>query len=268
MTESTVQTISILDSFKEKALDAVMKYGSKLIIALLIILIGFKIVKVITKKIENSKSSKKLEPTAKSFIQSILSVALKIIIVVLAAAVMGIPMASIVALVGSAGLAIGLAMQGSLSNIAGGFIIFICKPFVVGDSIKAGDFVGTVESISVFYTKILTPDNNVIVVPNGMISNQSLTDMSAKDTRRVELDFKLTNDNDVETVKNLLVKVAAESELSINEPKPVASLILNDGASQTYTLKAWCKTGDFASLQSYLIENVKKSFDENGIKFA
>lgn len=256
----------ILTLVKTKLVDFCMESGLKLIGALLLVIIGFKLVNVFGKKMKKMKLYEKLDPTARSFMRSFIVIGLKILLVISAAIIVGIPMASLVAVIGSAGLAIGLALQGSLSNIAGGFIILVFKPFKVGDFISTVDATGVVEAINLFYTKVVTVDNQVVVVPNSIISNQSLTDVSTKDERRVDLVFNTSYKCDVEEVKKILINVALDCPLALKDPEPMARLNEHGVNSLGFVLRVWCKNEDYWTVYFNLMEAVKKTFDEKGIE--
>jgi len=208
----------------------------------------------------------KIEPTARSFINSVLSIILKILLVITVAAILGVPMTSMVAVLGSCGLAIGLALQGSLSNIAGGFILTVFKPFVVGDYIKSGEFEGTVKSINIFYTKIITPDNKIIVIPNSKVSDSALIDYNAFATRRVEIDITAAYSEDSDNVKQALIDAAKENEKVDSSIEPVAVITSFDDSAVAYQLRIWCKTEDYWDVKFAVTERVKKIFDERKIQ--
>lgn len=254
---------NLWSSLSQNIVDVVFR----LIGALLIVAIGFKLVKVLTRFIQNTKFIKKLDSTAASFLNSFLSVALKVLLTVTAIAVMGVPMTTIVTVIGTAGLAIGLALQGSLSNIAGGFIIFFFKPFAVGDFISVGDKSGTVKDIGIFYTTLITIDNCKISVPNSLISGKELTDFSAMKTRRIDLNFGVAYDSDIDFLKKVLKDVADNSDLVIDNPKPSAFLSEYGDSAISVTLRFWCKNSDYWDARADIQETVKKKFDENGISF-
>lgn len=256
----------ILTLVKTKLVDFCMESGLKLIGALLLVIIGFKLVNVFGKKMKTMKLYEKLDPTARSFMRSFIVIGLKILLVISAAIIIGIPMASLVAVIGSAGLAIGLALQGSLSNIAGGFIILVFKPFKVGDFISTADATGIVEAINLFYTKVVTVDNQVVMVPNSIISNQSLTDVSTKDKRRVDLVFNTSYKCDVEEVKKILLDVALDCPLALKDPEPMARLNEHGVNSLGFVLRVWCKNEDYWTVYFNLMEDVKKAFDEKEIE--
>lgn len=240
-------------------------YGGKLIIALLLIIIGFKIVNAVTRKLGKAKGVAKLEPSARNFILNALAVFIKVIIGVTALAIMGIPMTSIVAVIGSCGLAIGLALQGSLANIAGGFVLVIAKPFSIGDFIISGDISGTVEEIGVFHTKVITIDNKRIIVPNSAISNATLVNATAMKRRRVDLTFNASYADDIDKVERVLKETCRAHKLILDDPEPFARLSGHKDSALEYTVRAWCKTEDYWTVYFDLIRDVKYAFDKNGI---
>ena len=240
-------------------------YGGKLIIALIVLIIGFKAVNAVTRKLGKAKGIAKLEPSARNFILNALAVLIKVIIGVTALAIMGIPMTSIVAVIGSCGLAIGLALQGSLANIAGGFVLVIAKPFAIGDFIISGDISGTVEEIGVFHTKVITIDNKRIIVPNSTISNATLVNATALQQRRVDLTFSASYDADIATVERVLKETCRAHKLVLDDPEPFARLSAHSSSSLDYTVRAWCKTEDYWTVYFDLIRDVKVAFDKNGV---
>ena len=240
-------------------------YGGKLIIALLILIVGFKIVNASTRKLGKAKGLAKLEAATKNFIINAINVVVKVIIGVTALAILGIPMSSIIAVIGSCGLAIGLALQGSLANIAGGFVLVIAKPFSIGDFITSGDISGTVEEIGVFHTKVITIDNKRIIVPNSTISNATLVNATAKQERRVDLTFTAAYDNDINKVEQVLKQTCRAHPLVLDEPEPFARLSAHKDSALEYTVRAWCKTDDYWTVYFDLIRDVKVAFDKNGV---
>lgn len=240
-------------------------YGGKLIGALILLIVGFKLTKIITKKISKTKALNKIDQSTRGFIASVINVLLKVLVAITALAVLGVPMTSMIAVIGSCGLAIGLALQGSLANIAGGFIILVFKPFSVGDYVVAGGIEGTVEDIGIFHTKLLTVDNKRIVVPNSTISNATLTNVSALKERRVDLTFTASYDCDIDKVEKTLLSVISSHEKVLADPEPFARLSAHKDSALEYTVRAWCKAEDYWTVHFDLIKQVKLAFDKEGI---
>lgn len=251
----------LVDSLEELA----VKYGGRLIAAILILVIGFKLVNVLMKKLSVSKASNRLDPSARSVVYDVTAVVLKCVTAVTALAVMGIPMSSIVAVIGSCGLAIGLALQGSLANIAGGFILLVFKPFRVGDYIALDGVEGTVREIGIFQIKVETIDNKVVVIPNSAASNATLTNYTANVTRRVDMKFTASYDDDINKVEGVLLSVCSRHPLVLDEPVPFARLSAHLDSALEYTVRVWCRSEDYWTVYYDLMKSVKYAFDENGI---
>lgn len=241
-------------------------YGGKLILALVILIAGFRLSKFITNKIFNTKAVNKLEASTKGFAQSFVGICLKIVVAITALSVMGVPMTSMVAVIGSCGLAVGLALQGSLSNIAGGFILLVFKPFSVGDYITTADISGTVEDIGIFHTRIITNDNRRIIIPNGNVSNATLTNVTALKDRRVDLTFTASYNADIDKVEKTLIDVCNAHKLVYFDPEPFARLSAHKDSALEYTVRAWCKADDYWTVYFDLIKDVKLAFDKEGIE--
>lgn len=246
--------------------DNVVSACIRLVVAGLIIVVGLWLVKLIMKGLSKSRLFAKVDPSARGFITSAVGIVLRILVIITAAANLGVPMASVVAVIGSAGVAVGLALQGGLSNIAGGIMILINRPFAVGDFITAGDSSGTVEGISIYYTTIITPDNKKIVIPNGSITSATVTNYSAKETRRVDLDFTVAYTSDIDAVKKVLRDVASGDARILKEPECAVFLSAHEDSALKFTLRAWVKTDDYWGVYFDTVENVKKAFDKEGIE--
>lgn len=261
LTETSEYVKNLVNLLQEFA----VTYGGKLIGALIILIIGFKLTGFLTKKLMNAKAFSKMEASTKGFIGSVLGVTLKVLIGITALAILGVPMTSMIAVIGSCGLAVGLALQGSLSNIAGGFIILVFKPFSVGDFITAGDIVGTVEDISIFHTKVLTVDNRRIIVPNSTISNATLTNVSALKERRVDLTFQASYNDDIRKVEKTILGVLESHALVMKDPAPFVRLSAHKDSALEYTVRAWCLSENYWDVYFDLIRDVKYAFDKEGI---
>ncbi len=256
----------IFNTIANKIGEYIANAGINVILSFVLLLVGWKLINVFSKKMKEGKLFSKIEPTARSFINSALSITLKIILVITIAAILGVPMTSMIAVLGSCGLAIGLALQGSLSNIAGGFILTVFKPFVVGDFIKSGEFEGTVKSINIFYTKIITPDNKIIVIPNSNVSDSALIDYNAFPTRRVEIDISAAYSENSDAVKKALIDAAKSNDKVDTATEPTAVITSFDDSAVAYQLRLWCKTEDYWDVKFDVTEKVKKIFDERNIQ--
>lgn len=236
--------------------------GLKVVYAILILVVGLVLTNIICKKLKNKKK-KLLEESVGDFLISALKVVLYTLVIISAALVLGVPGTSFVAILGSAGLAVGLALQGSLTNIAGSIMIIAFKPFKVGDYVDVAGVSGTVEDINLFYTVIATVDNKRITVPNGSASNAVVVNYSAKEQRRVDLEFSVAYGSDTELVKKTILNVANKNELVLKDPEAVCYLIRQDDSAIVFVLRAWCKGTDYWTTYFALNEQV-----HNGIKAA
>ena len=241
--------------------------GLRLVGALLILVVGFKLCKWLLKILQKTKAFAKMDPGVQTFLSSLLNIVLKIMIVLSAIALIGVPMTNFVALLASAGVAIGASLQGSLSNLAGGIMILIFKPFKVGDYIDTAEGSGTVTEVTILYTILTTPDNRRIVIPNGAISNEAITNYSYHDVRRLDLTFSVSYDADIEVVKALLLEKAREHSLVLTEPDaPFCRLTEHGQSSLNFALRVWVKSEDYWQVNFDLKEEIKKSLDEQGIE--
>jgi small conductance mechanosensitive channel len=240
--------------------------GGKIIAALLVLFIGLKITKFIVKLVIKSKVFHAIDVTAQTFLKSVLNIALKAIVFITAIGVLGVPLTSVVTVVASCGVAVGLALQGGLSNLAGGIIIIILKPFKVGDYIIEGGVEGTVEAIGIFYTTLATPDNKRITVPNGLLSNATVINYSAEETRRVDMEFTVAYGTDIEKVNKVLLTVAGANDKILKDPAPFAALHRQGDSALVFVLRSWCKNSDYWNVYFYLEENMTKAFTAMGIE--
>lgn len=258
--------LSLWENLKQMSSDALIKTLLDVLAGLLILVIGFVLIKWLMKLFRRSRFLKKVDLGMVKFTESMLSVTLKILLIITVAAVIGVPSASIIALLGSAGLAVGLALQGSLSNFAGGLMLMIFKPFKIGDFIDTADFsAGVVTDINVFYTTLRTYDNRILVIPNGNLSNKSIVNFSSEKQRRVDLEFGVSYDTPVDFVKNVISETAHENKYVLEEPDIAVVLERFADSAMIFTLRVWCENADYWNCKYSLNEEVKKAFDKNGI---
>ncbi|WP_242985384.1 mechanosensitive ion channel family protein [Vallitalea okinawensis] len=240
-------------------------YGGKLISGLIILIIGLKLIKYITKLFRSGLERSSVDKSLYAFLLSATKVTLYILLVTILVDTLGVDTASFIAVLGSAGLAIGLAIQGSLSNLAGGVLILFLKPFKAGDFIEAVGHGGIVEEIQLFYTILNTPDNKKIIIPNGELANSSATNHSANDTRRIDLTFGVGYEDDVHKVKQILMDIAKKHPLIFKNPEPQVVLTEHADSSVNFSLRVWCKTEDYWNIRFELMETVKIKFDQESI---
>lgn len=243
------------------------KLGS-VVIAIIFILVGLKVVSIFIKFLKKSFERSKMEMSVAGFLLSALRVAGYILVFITAAAMVGIEVTSFVTILGTASLAIGLALQGALSNLAGGVLILLLKPFQVGDYIVENDKnnEGTVVSIDVFYTKLKTHDNKVIVIPNGILAANSLVNLTDEAKRKVEVKISISYQSDIEQVKEVVKGLLEQDErILVTEPKDIF-IDSFDNSGMTLGIRVWVATSDFWPVTWSLREQLKKSFDEHGIE--
>ena len=240
-------------------------YGQKLIFALITLFVGLKLIKYVVKLIDKSLQKTKLDKSIHTFLRSLTRTVLKILLFISIATQLGAHTTSFVAILGSAGLAVGLALQGSLANFAGGVLILLLKPFKVGDFIEAAGYMGTVEEIQVFYTILNTPDNRVVTIPNSNLSNNSTVNYSTKDTRRVDLVFGVGYEDDIFKVKEVLNRVVNAHEMILKSPAPMIKLSEHADSCVNFIVRVWCKSENYWDIHFDLLETVKLEFDKENI---
>ncbi len=240
-------------------------YGLKLVAAIAILIIGRWVAKRVRGLVEKLMKRSGTDPMIVSFVSSIAYVALMVFIVLAALGQLGIQTTSFIAILGAAGLAIGLALQGSLSNFAAGFLMIIFRPFKVGDFIEGAGVAGSVESIHIFTTTLKTPDNKVIIIPNASLSGGNITNYSAKETRRIDLTVGASYDVDVRKVKQVLEDIIGKDERVLPDPAPAVVVGELADNSVNFIVRVWVKSGDFWAVKCDTTEAVKIRFDEEGI---
>ena len=252
-------------SYAEKLITMVVEKAPSLIIAILTLVVGLWIIKTVVKAFNKTMERSKTEVSLKKFLSSLLSVILKVILFISVAQMAGFDTMSFVAVLASAGLAVGLALQGSLSNFAGGVLLLILKPFKVGDFIDAQGYTGTVASINVFNTILKTPDNKTVILPNGGLSNSDLTNFSTEPTRRVDMTFGIGYEDDLRKAKGILTGLANSDKRVLDIPEP--SIVVSELAdsSVNFSVKVWCKAADYWGIYTDMQEKVKLEFDQQKI---
>lgn len=244
--------------------------GIKVLIALAILIVSFWIINFVTKKIakrfdKKVEGNKRIDKTIYRTISYVVKVGLKVIVVVCLIGYLGIDTSGITALIASLGVGVGLAVNGTLSNFAGGLMILITRPFKDDDYIDACGYSGTVEDIHICHTKLRTPDNKVVYLPNGKLSTAEIVNYSEKDLRRVDLTFSVSYADDFEKAKSVIKCVCDRDELILKDPAVQIRVASQSASSIDIVTKAWCKNEDYWTVNYNLVENVKTAFDENGI---
>lgn len=234
-------------------------------VGLLILIIGYRVINWFERSLKKEHKFSKMDKTAKSFIVSFITIGLKVLLIFIVLTKIGVPTASIITVVGSCAVAIGLALQGGLSNIAGGLMILIFKPFKIGDYISTNSLEGTVKSITMFYTTITTVDNKVIQLPNGNLSNSNIINYSYNDNRRIDIEFGVSYDSKINEVKKIVESIIDSNEKILKDEANLVRLLRHDASSLTFVLRAWVKKEDYWNVYFDLMEEIKEKFDKNNI---
>ena len=261
-----IPTVSELEKMLKNVGEQAFYFLIRLVAAALLMFVGGKLIKFLMNRFRRSKLYKKMDPGLASFTASGSRIVLYIILILMCFGVLGIETASFLALFTSGGVAIGLAFQGAVTNLAGGVMILLFHPFRVGDYIETNEIAGTVKAISVLYTVVLTVDNKRVTVPNGSLTNAAITNYSAEGKRRVDLTFSVSYDSDLDTVKQLLLSVAENDPKALKDPAPLARLVAQSASSLDFTLRVWCTPENYWDLYFDLNENVKKALDKAGVE--
>lgn len=244
----------------------IINNGMKFIGAILFLIVGFWIVKVVTRQSAKLLTKKKIDAGLVTFLRSFFSIALKIMIVVSVMGMVGIEMTSFIAILGAAGLAVGLAFQGTLSNFAGGIMILIFKPYKVGDVIEAQGYTGSVHEIQIFNTVLKTPDNKTIYVPNGPLATGSLTNYTEQETRRVDWKFSVAYGTDYKIVRAVIINIIESDERILKDPAYFIGLGELANSSIEIVTRVWTKTEDYWAVFFDVNEKIYETFKKEGIE--
>ena len=253
----------MLDRFQERLAD----YAPNLFYALIIFIVGYIVIRLIVKFLKTVFSRSHIEETGWSFLVSLIRAVLYIILAVMILSQLQVPMSSIIATLGTAGLAIGLALKESLSNVAGGFIIMFTRPFKSGDYVEIKGSQGTVSRISILYTKLLTMDNKSIMIPNGTVASSTITNYTQEELRRLELTFNISYANDFRAAEDAIANVVAANSLALDKPDaPFIRVCEHSTNSVKILLRVWVKSENYWELRYALLADVKDAFDRENIE--
>ena len=245
-----------MDAFLDSLIAFCTSAGIKIIIAILIYFVGKLVINRIMKLVDKLQSAGRMDPTAQNYIRNIIKAVLYVVLVIAIISELGVPMASVITVLASAGVAVGMAMQGSLSHLAGGIMLLIFRPFNVGDYISAGGEEGTVRSISIFYTVLNTVDNKIISIPNGTLMNSNISNYSAEKLRRVDLTFNISGAEPIKKVQATIMKVIVASDKAMADPAPDVQPLAGIPGGLEYTVRVWCKTEDYWDLYFELMREI------------
>jgi len=258
------QMIGVFQLFLETS----VSFGIKLLTGILILMVGLWLARRITNSFQKIMVSRKVEPSLQSFLASLASIILKILVIIIVLTTVGVEMTSIIAVLGAASLAIGMALSGTLQNFAGGVVILLFKPFKVGDFIETEKgYSGTVLEILIFTTRLNTVDNKIIYLPNGSLANGVITNFNQEGTRRVDCSYAISYGNDIEVARTVLLELLNKDTRIIQDPQPVVFLQTLEDSGVKITVRFWVLTSDFSPVQNDLNEQVYKEFSKHGLQF-
>ncbi len=243
----------------------VIEYGPRLIGALVVLFVGWKLIGFLSRRIYRAMEKREFDPSIKSFVKNLVSVLLKVMLLISVLGMLGVEMTSFIAILGAAGLAVGLALSGTLQNFAGGVLILLFRPFKVGDFIDAQCFMGSVREIQIFNTILKTPDNKTVVIPNGGLATGAMTNFSTEPTRRVDWNFGIAYGDDADVAKKVFAELLEEDERILKDPPPFIALKELGDSSVDFVVRAWVKTPDFWPVFFEMNEKVYKIFPEKGL---
>jgi len=249
----------------EQILDLALKYGGQLVLAILTLLIGLWVIGKIVKGMKKMFEAKGFDASLQSFLISLTGIVLKIMLVISVVSMLGVEMTSFVAILAAAGLAIGMALSGTLQNFAGGVMILIFRPFKVEDYITAEGHSGTVKEIQIFHTILNTPDKKTIILPNGPVSNGSTVNYSTEPVRRVDFTFGIGYNDDIDKAKQVIMSIIEKDERILKDPAPFVGVINLGESSVDLVTRVWANAGDYWDIFFEMQETVKKEFDRQGV---
>lgn len=254
-----------INYYVEAAIEQTILFAPKLVGSIFILVIGLWFSKIISRVISNLIRNSVVDDSLEGFLISLISILLKILVYISAIGMLGIEMTSFIAILGAAGLAVGMALSGTLQNFAGGVIILLFKPFKVGDYIEAQGHSGSVKNIQIFVTELATPDNKTIFIPNGPLANDSLINFSAQETRRIQWIFSIAYGDDIDTAYHVIQNLLADDEHILNTPEPFMALSELADSSVNITVRVWVNASDYWSVFYSMNEQVYRNFTKHGL---
>ncbi len=253
------------ETLMQKAMELGLTYAPKLLLAVITLVVGLWLVGKVVKLTARGMTAAEVDPTLIPFLTSLVSWGLKILLLVSVASMIGIATTSFIAVLGAAGLAVGLALQGSLGNFAGGVLILLFKPYKVGDLVEASGHVGVVKEVQIFNTILVTPQNKRVIIPNGVMSNSFLVNYSAEGTLRVDLSIGISYESDIDAAKKVLSAMLEEEEKVLSEPAPYVGVEMLADSSVNLVVRPWCQASDYWDVYFRVTEMAKKTLDRHDI---
>ena len=254
-----------VEDFANYCFDFVALYGPKLVLAAVTLVAGLWIIKIITNAVGRLFKRKEVDASLQPFLKSLINGLLKVLLAISVMSMVGIEMTSFIAILGAAGLAIGMALSGTLQNFAGGVLILILKPFRVGDYIEAQGYSGTVKEIQIFYTVLKTPDNKTVILPNSPLSTGSLINFSIEQQRRLDLKFGIGYSDDIDKAKKVIQDVIDSEASILKDPAPLIAVSELADSSVNFVVRVWVDKADYWTVNFNMHEKIKKTFDKEGV---
>lgn len=254
-----------LNDLTGKIWELVTIYGIKVLAAIVIFIIGRWVAKAIRGLVQRMMRKAQMDETLLKFVGNLAYIALLAFIIIAALSQLGIQTTSFIAVLGAAGLAVGLALQGSLANFAAGFLMIVFRPIRVGDYIEGAGVAGTVEEIQIFTTTLATPDNKTVIIPNASLTGGNIVNWTLKGTRRVDMVMGIGYDDDIDKAKQIMADILAEDERILKDPAPQIAMIELANSSVNFAVRPWVNASDYWGVYMSVTEKIKKAFDANGI---
>ncbi|RMG40110.1 MAG: mechanosensitive ion channel family protein [Candidatus Dadabacteria bacterium] len=251
--------------YRQEAVELIMSYAPRVLLALIVFFVGWWLIRIFRRILIQAFERYDFDPTLETFLISLTVTGLKVLLVVIVAGMIGVEMTSVIALLGAAGFAVGMALSGNLQNFAGGVIILIFRPFQVGDYIEACGHSGTVREIQIFHTVLKTPDNKTVIIPNSPLSSESLINYSAEPRRRVDFTFGIGYGDDIDRAKEVIRSVIAADDRIEKDPEPFLAVSALADSSVNLVLRVWVTKENYWAVYHDTLEAVKKAFDREGI---
>lgn len=255
-----------MEKYVEQLTSMIVEYGPRLLGAIVVLLIGLQIIKIIVRNLNKLFEKSNIDISLKPFLKSLISILLKVLLIISVMGMVGIEMTSFIAILGAAGLAIGLALQGSLSNFAGGVLILLFKPFKVSDVIVAQGHTGVVQKIDILYTHMTTFDNKEIIIPNGALANSDVINMSTQPTRRADFNVGVAYGTNIKKAREIVLSIFENDERALKDPAPVVYLNNFGDSSLDLVVRVWANASDLWPMYFDGMEKINEEFEKNGIE--
>ena len=254
-----------LEQYWDSAQDLLIQFGGKFVLAIVLLIVGFWIINRFTGFLSKLMKKREMDESLRPFLTRLMNITLKVMVLIPIIGILGVATSSFLAILGSAGLAIGLALQGSLSNFAGGVILLTVKPFEKGHFIKAAGEMGTVYQIGIFNTVLHSPDNQEVYIPNGQLAASTIVNFSSQDTRRLVIDASIGYEDDISKAKKVITDIIAANSMILNEPKPQVVVLSMADSAVIISLRVWVNNPEYWTVYFDLQEKIKVTFDKEGI---